>query len=169
MTDRSKLPYRPCAGAALFNAAGEVFIGRRRPKPGQPERSGSFEWQMPQGGIDEGEDPRQAAIRELYEETNVRSIEFLAEAPEWYSYDLPEEMVGGGWTKHYRGQIQKWFAFRFTGPESEIDVQHPGGGHSRPEFDQWRWEKLEKLPEIVIPFKLSVYRNVVAAFRPFAA
>ena len=166
MTDRSKLPYRPCAGAALFNAAGQVFIGHRKPRAGAP--ASGLEWQMPQGGIDEGEDPREAAIRELYEETNVRSIEFLAEAPEWFSYDLPEEMAGGGWTSRYRGQIQKWFAFRFTGPQSEIDVENPGEGKHKPEFDGWRWEDLDSLPGLIVPFKRGVYQQVVTAFRHLA-
>jgi putative (di)nucleoside polyphosphate hydrolase len=164
MTDRSMLPYRPCAGAALFNQAGKVFVGRRRTKEGQPNKA-TLEWQMPQGGIDEGEDPREAAMRELFEETNVRSIELLAEAPDWYSYDLPPEAVGGGWTLKYRGQTQKWFAFRFSGPDSQIDVASPGEGRHKPEFDAWRWEDLESLPGLIVPFKRSVYRKVVAAFR----
>jgi putative (di)nucleoside polyphosphate hydrolase len=166
MTDRTKLPYRPCAGAALFNAAGRVFIGRRRPKGrGGGELAAGLEWQMPQGGIDDTEDPREAAIRELYEETNVRSIAFLAEAPHWYSYDVPLDMVGGGWTAHYRGQTQKWFAFRFTGADSEIDVTHPGEGKHKAEFEAWRWESLENLPSLIVPFKRQVYSEVVAAFR----
>ncbi|WP_448950335.1 RNA pyrophosphohydrolase [Labrys neptuniae] len=167
MTDRSKLPYRPCAGAALFNAEGKVLIGRRKPRTGNPAES--FEWQMPQGGIDEGEDARQAAIRELHEETNVRSIAILAEAPDWYSYDLPPEAVGGGWTTRYRGQTQKWFAFRFTGPDSEIDVLKPAGGKHRAEFEAWRWEDLETLPGLIVPFKRGVYDQVVAAFRHLVA
>ena len=161
-------PYRPNVGIALFDRDGLVLVGRARTSGPELIVPG-FEWQCPQGGIDEGEDIEAAARRELWEETNVRSVELLAEAPDWYSYDLPEEMVGGGWTQHYRGQTQKWFAFRLTGPESEIDVDRPGNGRFKPEFDQWRWEKLERLPEIVIPFKLGVYRSVVAAFRPLAA
>lgn len=167
MTDRSTLPYRPCAGAALFNAQGKVFVGRRKPRAGSAP--GSFEWQMPQGGIDEGEDPREAAIRELHEETNVRSIAFLAEAPDWYSYDLPAEAVGGGWTARYRGQTQKWFAFRFTGPDSEIDVLRPAGGKHKAEFEDWRWEDLAALPGLIVPFKRGVYAKVVAAFRHLVA
>jgi len=167
MTDRSKLPYRRCAGAALFNAQGKVFVGRRKPRTGSAP--GSFEWQMPQGGIDEGEDPREAAIRELHEETNVRSIAFLAEAPDWYSYDLPAEAVGGGWTGRYRGQTQKWFAFRFTGPDSEIDVLRPAGGQHKAEFEDWRWEDLAALPGLIVPFKRGVYDEVVAAFRHLVA
>ncbi|MDZ5452866.1 RNA pyrophosphohydrolase [Labrys sp. ZIDIC5] len=167
MTDRSTLPYRPCAGAALFNAQGKVFVGRRKSRAGSAP--GSFEWQMPQGGIDEGEDPREAAIRELHEETNVRSIAFLAEAPDWYSYDLPAEAVGGGWTARYRGQTQKWFAFRFTGPDSEIDVLRPAGGKHKAEFEDWRWEDLAALPGLIVPFKRGVYAEVVAAFRHLVA
>ncbi len=168
MTDRSKLPYRPCAGAVLFNADGRVLIGRRRTREGQPSKP-ALEWQMPQGGIDEGEDPREAARRELYEETNVHSIEFLAEAPAWYSYDLPPEAVGGGWTLKYRGQTQKWFAFRFTGPDGEIDVARPGEGRYKAEFDAWRWEDLENLPGLIVPFKRGVYEQLVAAFRHLAS
>jgi putative (di)nucleoside polyphosphate hydrolase len=123
---------------------------------------------MPQGGIDEGEDPYVAAMRELHEETNVTSAELLAEAPGWFSYDLPADYVGKGWTQRFRGQTQKWFAFRFTGQPSEIDILQPGEGKHSAEFDQWRWEKLENLPELIVPFKRPVYEQVVAAFRHLA-
>ncbi len=164
--DRTHLPYRPCAGAALFNARGQVFLGRRRGRKGRPESD--LEWQMPQGGIDEGEDPEAAARRELYEETNVRSVELIGEAPGWLSYDLPVAFVGGGWTQRYRGQTQKWFAYRLTGPESEIDIASPGNGAFKPEFGLWRWEELEALPGLIVAFKRPVYEEVVAAFRHLA-
>jgi len=167
LTDRSKLPYRPCVGVTLFNPEGLVFIGRRR--AGAGVEGNDAEWQMPQGGIDAGEDPREAAVRELHEETNVRSAELLAEAPGWFTYDLPTDHVGKGWTKHFRGQTQKWFAFRFTGPTSEIDIEHPAGGRHSPEFDRWRWEKLENLPALIVAFKRPVYEQVVDAFRHLAA
>jgi putative (di)nucleoside polyphosphate hydrolase len=148
----------------LINRDGKVFVARRRSEPGEHVADG-YAWQMPQGGIDPGEDPYQAALRELYEETNVRSVSLLAEAPDWYSYDLPSIVAGRAWRGRYRGQIQKWFAFRFEGDEIEIDILQPAGGRHRPEFDEWRWEEMSRLPELIIPFKRPVYENVVAAFR----
>jgi putative (di)nucleoside polyphosphate hydrolase len=159
------LPYRPCVGIMLMNADGRVFVGRRRTEPGPEHVSDPYAWQMPQGGIDRGEDPYQAALRELYEETNVRSVRLLAEAPEWYAYDLPSFVAGRAWKGRYRGQTQKWFAFLFTGDDREIDIRNPAGGRHRPEFDEWRWEAMERLPELIIPFKRPVYEKVVAAFR----
>ncbi len=160
-----ELPYRPCVGIMLMNAGGRVFVGRRRTETGPEHVSDPYAWQMPQGGIDRGEDPYQAALRELYEETNVRSVRLLAEAPEWYAYDLPSFVAGRAWKGRYRGQTQKWFAFLFTGDEREIDIRNPAGGRHRPEFDDWRWEAMERLPELIIPFKRPVYEKVVAAFR----
>lgn len=158
-------PYRPCVGVMLVNAQGLVFVGRRRNKR-QPEHvAPGHEWQMPQGGIDPGEEPYAAALRELHEETNVRSVELIAEAPDWYSYDLPQDVAKKAWRGGYRGQTQKWFALRFTGSESEIDIHDPGPGH-KPEFDAWRWEEISRLPELIIPFKREVYEQVVAAFAP---
>jgi len=166
MSGRDTLPYRPCAGAMILNADGFVFVGRRTGGPENADRG--HEWQMPQGGIDEGEDPFEAAVREVFEETSIRSVTLLAEAPEWFSYDIPDEIAGKGWTKKYRGQTQKWFAFRFTGPDSEIDIASPGGGRHKPEFEAWRWERMERLPELIVPFKRPVYERVVKAFRPLA-
>ncbi len=162
---KKDLPYRPCVGVMIVNAQGLVFIGRRRNKR-QPEHvAPGHEWQMPQGGIDPGEEPYAAALRELHEETNVRSVSLIAEAPDWYSYELPAAVAKKSWRGSYRGQTQKWFAMRFTGAESEIDIHDPGPGH-KPEFDAWRWEKIERLPQLIIPFKRQVYENVVKAFAP---
>jgi putative (di)nucleoside polyphosphate hydrolase len=159
------LPYRPCVGVMLLNRENLVFVARRRSEAGPEHVSSGYAWQMPQGGIDPGEDPYQAALRELYEETNVRTVRLLAEAPDWYRYDLPSLVAGRAWRGRYRGQVQKWFAFRFEGNDSEIDIWRPAGGRHRPEFDEWRWERMERLPELIIPFKRSVYEQVVAAFR----
>ena len=162
------LPYRRSAGVALVNPHGLVFIGERmksREAPG-PALNG-FEWQMPQGGIDGGESPLEAARRELYEETNVKSAALIAEAPDWWSYDLPRELAGR-WRGRYRGQTQKWFLFRFDGPDSEINVDFPANGHHAAEFRAWRWERWEALPALVVPFKREVYEKVVAFFAPIA-
>ena len=163
------LNYRPCVGIALINRAGLVFIGRRRNKK-QPEHvAPGHEWQMPQGGIDEGEAPYRAALRELWEETNVSSVSLIAEAPDWYSYDLPGDVSKKAWRGRYQGQTQKWFAFRFEGADDEIDIDRPGGGRHKPEFDAWRWEPMANLPDLIIPFKRPVYERVVAAFAGHAA
>jgi putative (di)nucleoside polyphosphate hydrolase len=162
------LPYRPCVGLCLLNGRGEVFVGRRKQEAGPEHVDATHAWQMPQGGIDPGEDPYAAALRELYEETNVRSVELVAEAPDWFSYDLPGAITRKAWRGRYRGQTQKWFALRFTGEESEIDIHHPGEGRHKPEFDAWRWERMDRLPDLVIPFKRGVYEKVIAAFAPFA-
>jgi putative (di)nucleoside polyphosphate hydrolase len=159
-----ELPYRSCVGIMLLNREGLVFLGRRRSEAGPEHVGGGYAWQMPQGGIDPGEDPYQAALRELYEETNVRSVSLLAEAPDWYAYDLPAFIAGRAWRGRYRGQTQKWFAFRFLGTDSEIDIRHPGGGKHRPEFDAWRWGRMDRVCDLIIPFKRPVYENVVAAF-----
>ena len=160
--------YRPCVGIALFNRHGRVLIGRRRGKRLPDPRLAGHEWQMPQGGIDPGEQPRTAALRELREETNVSSVTLLAEAPRWLSYDLPVDVSKRSWRGRYKGQTQKWFAFRFDGDEAEIDIHTPGGGGHKPEFDAWRWEEIGRLPELIIPFKRDVYEAVVADFRHLA-
>ena len=152
----------------LLNADGLVFVGRRRMKRTADLTGNVYLWQMPQGGIDPGEDPYRAALRELAEETNVTSVERLAEAPEWYSYDLPLDTSRRTWRGRYQGQRQKWFALRFTGSDNEINVIAPAGG-VRPEFETWRWARMETLPELIIPFKRQVYEQVVGAFSRFAA
>ena len=166
MVDRETLPYRDCVGTAIFNADGLVFIGRRKPEE-DPEDSSEVRapWQMPQGGIDKGEQPLDTAYRELFEETSIRTVELIAEAPEWIYYDLPDEALGIALKGKYRGQRQRWFAFRFTGDETEINVTEPGGGAHPAEFDRWRWEKLEALPDLIVPFKRDAYLHIVAAFR----
>ena len=162
------LPYRPCVGIALFNRHGLVWIGSRSDEQAEGEGRGSW-WQMPQGGLDKDEDPYKAALRELYEETSVKNASLIEEAKGWLTYDLPLELIPTSWNGRYRGQKQKWFALRFEGDESEIDVLNPGGGKHKPEFSAWRWEKLERLPELIVPFKRGVYEEVVAAFRHIAA
>jgi putative (di)nucleoside polyphosphate hydrolase len=159
------LPYRPCVGVMLLNRGGLAFIGRRIDGPEHVDRS--HVWQMPQGGIDAGEEPWPAAVRELREETGIRSVERLGEIAEWLTYDIPRELVGQAWQGRYRGQSQKWFAMRFTGTESEIDVEHPEGALEA-EFAAWRWEPLHAIPDLVVPFKRAVYARVVAEFAKFA-
>jgi putative (di)nucleoside polyphosphate hydrolase len=165
MPPYEKLPYRPCVGMMLINRAGLVFVGRRTGGPEHVDET--HVWQMPQGGVDAKEDPYRAALRELHEETNVRSVEKLAESRDWYKYDIPRAIAGQAWKGKYRGQTQKWYALRFIGADSEIDVEHPAGGH-KPEFVEWRWEKMERLPDLVVPFKRKVYERVVAEFSRFS-
>jgi putative (di)nucleoside polyphosphate hydrolase len=168
MKTRDDLPYRRNVGVALFNREGQVFLGRRKQQRGGMRLAAGHEWQMPQGGIDEGETPLEAARRELFEETNVSSIALLAEAPGWLSYDLPPDAATGRWKGRYRGQTQKWFAFRFTGADDEVDIARPGGGAFRPEFEDWSWRALETAPALVVPFKRPVYEAVVVAFGALA-
>jgi putative (di)nucleoside polyphosphate hydrolase len=165
MPPYESLPYRPCVGTAVLNRDGRVFVGRRVDGPEHTDET--HVWQMPQGGIDDGEDPWPAALRELYEETNIRSVEKLGEVEDWLCYDIPREIVGRAWSGKYRGQRQKWFALRFSGDEREIDIAHPAGGHE-PEFIAWRWEPLRNLPDLVVPFKRPVYERVVKEFARFA-
>jgi putative (di)nucleoside polyphosphate hydrolase len=149
----------------LFNAEGGVFVGRRADRTDAPEGVGTW-WQMPQGGLDEGEDPEAAARRELLEETGVRSVRFMARTRDWLTYDLPSELVGVAWEGRYRGQKQMWFAARFEGEESEIDIG-PREGHEQ-EFDAWRWASLSELPTLVVPFKRMVYLSVIEELGAFA-
>ena len=161
------LPYRPCVGIMVLNAKGLVWAGRRISE-GNSEYDGSPQlWQMPQGGIDPGEDPETASLRELYEETGMKSVSLLAEASRWINYDLPEKLIGVGLKGKYRGQTQRWFAYRFEGDESEIAINPPPGGHTA-EFDAWEWKPMADLPELIVPFKRKVYEEVVAEFAHLA-
>ena len=153
------LPYRPSVGIMLINRAGLVWVGRRRPK--WAGDAADYIWQMPQGGIDEHEDPAKAALRELEEETGIRSVAVIAESPIWYTYDLPEKLRPKAWGGRYRGQRQKWFAMRFSGADSEVALDRPG---HPPEFDAWRWARLDELGGLIVPFKRAVYEKVVRDF-----
>jgi len=161
MTEPEGLPYRPCVGVMLINEEGRVFVGRRADQEGAPEGVGTW-WQMPQGGLDEGEEPETAALRELAEETGVRSARIVARARNWLTYDLPSELLGVAWEGRYRGQIQMWFAAKFEGEESEIDLG-PREGHEQ-EFDAWQWVTMSDLPGLIVPFKRKVYASVVEEF-----
>ncbi len=158
----SGLPYRPCAGVVLINPQGLVFAGQRidRPKDAPPA------WQMPQGGIDAGETPREAALRELVEETGVAAdlVEPLAESPDWVTYDLPPELLGKVWKGKYGGQKQKWFALRFLGDDSAVRI-----ATEHPEFDCWQWMRAADLIDSIVPFKRAVYAQVLGDFREVLA
>jgi len=161
------LPYRPCVGIMVLNREGLVWAGRRIAE-GNSEYDGSPQlWQMPQGGIDKGEDPLPAAYRELYEETGMRTVTLLAESRGWINYDLPAHLMGIGLKGKYRGQTQRWFAFRFEGDESEIAINPPPGGHHA-EFDSWEWKPMRELPKLIVPFKRAVYDQVVTEFAHLA-
>ena len=160
------LPYRPCIGMTLINRDGLVFIGRRANGPEHVDAT--HVWQMPQGGLDPDEESYKCALRELWEETNIRSVKCIAAIDDWLTYDIPRELVGHAWKGKYRGQTQKWFALRFTGKDSEIDVARPGGGKHKPEFVEWRWEPIKNLPKLVVPFKRKIYQRVVKEFAPHA-
>jgi putative (di)nucleoside polyphosphate hydrolase len=157
MTDKTVLPYRPCVGVMLVNAAGKVFVGKRI------DNKEGDAWQMPQGGIDDGEDLRAAALRELAEETGVGESHatIIAEMPEELFYDLPDELLGKLWKGKYRGQRQRWLLVRFTGADSDIALD----AHDPPEFCEWQWVEPETLPDLIVPFKKRVYRSVVDEFR----
>ena len=163
MTDKEALPYRPCVGIMLLDREGRAFVGRRADREGDPEGVGQW-WQMPQGGVDEGETPEDAAPRELFEETGVRSATIVARAKDWLLYDLPQELIGVAWEGRYRGQKQMWFAARFEGPDSEINLAAREG--HEPEFDAWQWVRVEELPSLIVPFKRAVYERVVEEFAP---
>jgi putative (di)nucleoside polyphosphate hydrolase len=163
--DDLRLPYRPCVGTMVLNREGLVFVGRRTSGPEQLDLQHS--WQMPQGGIDPGEDPLRAALRELREETNITSVTLIAESRDWLTYDLPPALIGKAWNGRFRGQRQKWYALRFSGSDAEIDIAHPAGGHA-PEFVAWRWAALAELAELVVPFKRQVYEAIVAEFARLA-
>ncbi|NNG03817.1 MAG: RNA pyrophosphohydrolase [Inquilinus sp.] len=151
MPDPATLPYRACVGIVLIDPRHRIFVARRSDTPGA--------WQMPQGGIDKGEAPRDAALRELKEETGTDSAEVLAESRDWLRYDLPPDLLGKVWKGRYRGQKQKWFALRFTGRDEEIDL----AAHVQ-EFDDWRWSTADEVLAHIVGFKRDVYRAVLAEF-----
>jgi putative (di)nucleoside polyphosphate hydrolase len=165
MQERDGLPYRPCVGVMLINADGRVFVGQRADRDDAPEGVGTW-WQMPQGGLDDGEEPEAAALRELFEETGVTSARIVGRTRDWLTYDLPDELIGVAWEGRYRGQKQLWFAVRFEGPDSEIDLD-PREGHEQ-EFDAWRWASLAELPALVVPFKREVYLSVIKQLGAYA-
>ncbi len=158
-TDATSLPYRPCVGVMLINPGGLIFAGQRNDNPVSA-------WQMPQGGIDAGEKPRAAALRELWEETGVSAdlVDFIAKSPDWLTYDLPEELLGKVWGGKFRGQRQRWFLFRFLGRDDQIDI-----ATEHPEFSEWRWVTADEMLASIVPFKRAVYAEVVGAFRDHLA
>ena len=160
-----ELPYRPCVGVVLVNKGGLVWIGRRLPKWSADKSA--FIWQMPQGGIDQGEEPRAAAIRELEEETGVQSVDVVAESSGWLTYDLPDDLLGVALKGKYRGQTQKWFVMCFHGEDTEIRIE-ARNGHKQ-EFDAWRWARLEELPDLIVPFKRGIYETLVVEFGPLVS
>ena len=155
-SDTSALPYRPGVGVILLNAEGNIFIAQRLDMRSEA-------WQMPQGGMDEGETPLTAAQRELEEETSItpNCTELLAESKDWFYYNLPPELIGKLWGGQFRGQKQKWFVMRFTGLDADINLET-----AHPEFSTWRWESPDRVPELIVPFKRELYRQVMTEFQP---
>ncbi len=158
----TSLPYRPNVGAVLFNAQGLILVARRADMPNAEGAAGG--WQLPQGGMDEGEDPAVAVFRELEEEVGTAHAEILAEHPEWLTYDLPPELLGKALGGRWRGQKQKWFALRFLGRDTEIRLDLD----PHPEFDAWRWAHLRELPAMAVPFKRAIYDRLAVDFSRFA-
>ncbi len=156
MSESDTLPYRPCAGIMLANRDGLVFVGQRIDNPGDA-------WQMPQGGIDPGEDPEVAAFRELGEETGLLPdhVDLIARSKEEYFYDLPPELQGNIWGGRWRGQRQWWFLMRFKGDDADVRID----GHHR-EFSQWKWAEPAELPRLIVPFKRRIYEGLVSEFGP---
>ena len=159
LIDPETLPYRPCVGVVLIDARGMVFAGQRIDNP-------SPAWQMPQGGIDEGEKPREAAYRELWEETGVTrdKVEFVGKTHGWVTYDLPPELLGRVWGGKYRGQRQKWFLCRFKGQDADVKI-----ATEHPEFSTWRWILADEMVASIVPFKRAVYEEVIRIFRAYLA
>lgn len=157
MTDFTHLPYRPCVGVMLVSTAGLAFVGRRI-----DNKEGDW-WQMPQGGVDPGEDLREAVLRELHEETGIadRHAQIIAQSREEHFYDLPEELMGKLWGGRFRGQRQYWFLARFTGTDADVRLD----AHDPPEFCAWQWVEPDRLPELIVPFKKPVYSAVLEEFR----
>lgn len=150
----ARLPYRRCVGVMLMNAAGDVFVGQRNDRHAEA-------WQMPQGGVDKGEAPREAALRELWEETGVTAdlVQIVAETDNWLTYDLPHDIVPHIWKGKYRGQEQKWFLMRFLGTDDQVNIET-----DHPEFTSWRWQPVDQLAARIVPFKRKVYEQVLVAF-----
>ncbi|MEO1306913.1 MAG: RNA pyrophosphohydrolase [Pseudomonadota bacterium] len=148
------LPYRPCVGVMLMNPAGHIFVGQRRD-------SSADAWQMPQGGIDPGEDHRTAALRELQEETGVlpELVDIIDETQDWLTYDLPADLIGKLWSGRYRGQKQRWVLMRFKGTDAQVNIET-----EEPEFSEWRWLAPDQLVANIVPFKREVYEQVLLAF-----
>jgi len=157
--DPATLPYRRNVGAALFNSHGQVLIARRADMGGATDS-----WQLPQGGIDAGEDPRAAVLREVAEELGTTSAVIIGEHPDWLSYDLPAHLIGIALRGRYRGQTQRWFALRFTGTDADIDLGQPPDA----EFDAWRWAELASLPDIAVSFRRPIYTILARSFARFA-
>ncbi len=162
MTDPSSLPYRPNVGAVLFNRDGLVLVARRADFPNAEGAPGG--WQMPQGGIDDNEDPRGAVLRELAEEIGTDRAEIIGEHPHWLTYDLPADLIGRALGGRYRGQRQRWFALRFLGADTDIRLD----ADPHPEFDAWRWVALAELPGLAVPFKRDIYEVLATSFADFA-
>ena len=158
----SNLPYRPNVGAVLFNRSGLILVARRADLPNAEAPAGG--WQLPQGGIDEGEDPRQAVLRELAEEIGTDRAEVIGEHDEWLTYDLPPQLLGIALKGRFRGQRQRWFALRFTGVDSDIRLDLD----PHPEFDAWRWARLAELPDLAVAWKRPIYEVLVESFARFA-
>ena len=155
-SEYADLPYRPCVGMMLLNARGEAFVARRIDMPSEA-------WQMPQGGIDDGEAPEIAVFREMREEIGTDKAEILGQSGGWHNYDLPPELLGKIWGGRYRGQRQKWFVLRFTGADADINIATP-----EPEFLAWKWAPVVQLPDLIVPFKRDLYSKIVAEFAPYA-
>jgi putative (di)nucleoside polyphosphate hydrolase len=152
MTD---LPYRPGVGVMLLNRSGRVFVGQRIDNTAEA-------WQMPQGGIDEGEDPLTTALREMEEETGIAAhlVEIVTETSGWLTYDLPQDLVGKLWKGRYRGQRQKWYLARFLGEDSDVNLET-----AHPEFRAWKWADHAELPHLIVPFKQRLYHEILDSFR----
>lgn len=165
MTKTAKLPYRPCVGIMLINRDGLVFVGRRISK--WEKDSSAKMWQMPQGGIDKGETPDQAALRELKEEVGTARASVVGKTNRWLTYELPQDVLGIALKGKYRGQSQKWFAMRFEGEDRDIDISGING--EKPEFDAWKWVPPDDLVKLVVPFKRSIYERVVVEFAHLTA